>query len=44
MNLHAGSNGDTDLENRLLDTRVAVEVGTIGESSIETYTPHIHHM
>ena len=32
------SNGDTDIKNRLLDTKVAVEGGTIGESSIETYT------
>ena len=39
MNLFAGDgNGDTDIENELGDTVGEGEVGTNGESSMETYT------
>ena len=33
-----GSNGDTDIENKPLDTEGEGEGGTNGESSMETYT------
>ena len=33
-----GSNGDADIENRLVDTEREREGGTNGESSTETYT------
>ena len=39
MNLFAGSNGDADTENRLVDTGVGEGEGEMnGESSMETYT------
>ena len=38
MNLFAGSNGDADTENRLVDTEGESEAGTNGESSMEAYT------
>ena len=42
MILHAGSKGDTDIKNRLLDIVGKGEGGMIWENSIETYTlPYI---
>ena len=38
MSLLQGSNGDADIENRLLDTVGEGEGGTNGKSSIRTYT------
>ena len=40
INLFAGGNGDTDIENRLIDTvgREEGEDGTSRESSMEIYT------
>ena len=37
MNLFAGQNGDTDRENRFVDTRRDGESETNGESSMKTY-------
>ena len=37
MNLFAGQNGDTDIENRFLDTRREGESETNGQSSMKTY-------
>ena len=42
MNLFASSNGDTDIENRLVDTVGKGDDGTNRENSIETYSlPYI---
>ena len=38
MNLPAGSNGNTDIESRLVDTVKEGEGGMNGENSMETYT------
>ena len=37
MNLFAGQNGGTDIENRFLDTRREGESETNGQSSMKTY-------
>ena len=38
INLFQGSNADTDIENRLVDTVGEGEGGTNWESNMETYT------